>query len=136
MALEDKLYSAEQLDVAALGSGTPAIAINMISPCAWVSVDALTAHAGGGQANATKIDGSVQQARVSIVASAADSIVLPPSYVGAEIAIMNDASANAMNVFPAVGESINLLSANTALSVAIQTVTIFYCFAIGKWKTK
>jgi len=109
--------------------------------------DNVTAHAGGGQANAFAITGPL--IRVTIVASAADSIVLPPAIRGMEVVVVNDAAANAMNVFPASaaqggvagGDSINALAANTALSVAAVNgggagPTVFFCFTNGFWRTK
>jgi hypothetical protein len=46
-----------------------------------------------------------------------------------------------MNVFPAVGETINGAAANAALSVAAVNgggagPTIFICFSNGAWRTK
>lgn len=104
-----------------------------------VAQDNLTAHAGGGQANAVQI--TALQARVTVVASAGDSIILPVSQRGYQIAIVNDAAANACNVFPATGEQINGAGANVAFSLTAQNgggtgPTIFYCFTAGSWRTK
>lgn len=109
--------------------------------------DNVTAHAGGGQANGVPITGPM--IRVTVVATAADSITLPPAVRGMQVEVLNDAALNAMNVFPASqaqggvtgGDSINALAANTALSVAAQNgsgtgPTIFYCFTNGFWRTK
>jgi hypothetical protein len=38
--------------------------------------------------------------------------------------------------FPASGETINALAANTAIAVAPQTVLIFFCGIAGAWWTK
>jgi hypothetical protein len=104
-----------------------------------MAVDTVTAHAGGGQANGVPV--TTPLIRVTVVASAADSITLPPAIRGMEILVLNDAAANAMNVFPAVGETINAGAANAALSVAAQNgagtgPTIFVCFTNGAWRTK
>jgi hypothetical protein len=101
--------------------------------------DTVTAHAGGGQANGVPVVGPM--IRVTVVASAGDSITLPPSVRGMQVIVLNDAAANAMNVFPATGETINAGAANAALSVAAQNgagtgPTIFYCFTNGAWRTK
>lgn len=105
--------------------------------------DNITAHAGGGQASAFAITGPY--ARITIVASAGDSVVLPPSIRGMEITVVNDAAANAANVFPASaaqggvagGDAINALGANTAFSLTVAAgPTIFYCFSNGLWRTK
>jgi hypothetical protein len=105
--------------------------------------DNITAHAGGGQANAVAITGPY--ARITIAASAGDSVVLPPSIRGMEITVVNDAAANAVNVFPASaaqggvsgGDAINALGANAAFSLTVAAgPTIFYCFSNGLWRTK
>lgn len=98
--------------------------------------DNITAHAGGGQALGVPITGPL--ARVTIVASAGDSVTLPNAIRGMEIAIANDAAANSMNVFPAVGESINALGANAAFAEVVSATgpTIFFCFSNGLWRTK
>lgn len=98
------------------------------------TANALTAHAGGGQGSATPI--TTMLAVFATVASAADSAVLPASVQGMTITVANNAAANSMNVFPATGDHINALGANTALAVAAGTITIFYCAVAGTWLTK
>jgi len=113
----------------------------------YAAQDNITAHAGGGQANAVPITSS--QARITTVGTAADSVVLPPAIAGMEIAVLNDAAANACNVFPASqaqggvsgGDSIDNGAQNAAKSLTAQNQTgtgptIFYCFTTGKWRTK
>lgn len=98
------------------------------------TANALTAHAGGGQGSATPI--TTMLAVFTTVGSAGDSAVLPAGVPGMVISVANNAATNSMNVFPATGEHINALSANTALAVAAGTITIFYCSAAGTWLTK
>jgi hypothetical protein len=98
------------------------------------TANALTAHAGGGQGSAVPI--TTMFAVVTTVASAGDSVILPASVQGMVLSVANNAAVNAMNVFPATGEHINALSANTAFSVAAQSLTIFYCSVAGTWITK
>lgn len=93
----------------------------------------LTAHAGGGQANGVLI--TAMQAFFSVVASAGDSARLTNALPGLEIAVINQ-TATSMNVFPAVGEQINGLAANTQVPVAGSTVTVFFCGVAGQWWTK
>jgi hypothetical protein len=100
------------------------------------AADALTAHAGGGQALATPIPGNVQIARVTVVASAGDSLVLPASLAGVEITVVNATAATSMNVFPAVGEITNALAANAAFAVAGGKTCTFYCATAGQWHTQ
>jgi hypothetical protein len=109
--------------------------------------DNIVAHAGGGQANAVPITAPL--ARIVTVATAADSVVLPPAIRGMEVTVVNDAAANSANVFPASaaqggvagGDSINALAANAAFALAAVNgggagPTLFYCFSTGVWRTK
>lgn len=95
--------------------------------------DALTALAGGAQVGATALTAGIN--RVTTVASAADSVILPLATPGLEVVVINAAAANAMNVFPAVGDLINALSANTAISVVANKTMRFHCAVAGKWNT-
>lgn len=93
---------------------------------------AITAFAGGGQASATQLVFGLN--RVSTVASAADSVKLPVcDTAGKVVIVINAAAANAMNVYGQTGETINALSANTALSVAANKVIVFVCGSTGAW---
>lgn len=104
--------------------------------------DSLTAHAGGGITNAIPITAPL--ARVTTVASAGDSVQLPLALRGMEVIVVNDAAANAMNVFPQATDTINNGAAGAALSVlaanngAVTTVfpTVFICYSNGAWRTK
>ena len=99
-----------------------------------MAVDNQTAHAGGGQALGVPITTPIS--RFTTVATAADSATLPPGIRGMEIVVINDAGANAMNVFPAVGETINAGAVNVAFSVVINVPAIFICTTNGAWHTK
>ncbi len=103
------------------------------------TADNLTAHAGGGQASGLLL--TSQNSRVTTVATAADSVVLPPAVAGLTVRVKNAAAANAMNVYPAssaqggvtAGDTINALAANTAISVAANKLIQFTCFTTGQW---
>jgi hypothetical protein len=95
----------------------------------------IVAHAGGGQGAAVQL--TAMNCFIATVATAGDSVKLPPAKVGMEITVINQsATATGPNVFPATGESINALSANTAIAVAPQTVLIFFCGIAGTWWSK
>lgn len=100
---------------------------------AGVAQNALTAFAGGGQASAVQLKYRI--ARVTTVATAADSVILPFAKAGMQMTVINAAAANAMDVFPATGDIINALSANTALSVAANKAIVFTCAVDGTWNT-
>jgi hypothetical protein len=93
----------------------------------------LTAHAGGGQGSALALTASIN--RVTTVATAADSVSLPPSLPGLAITVINAAAANSLNVFPVSGDAINALSANTAFAMAANKTATFYCAVAGTWNS-
>lgn len=102
-----------------------------------VSVEnALTAFAGGGQTSAYQLAASYS--RFTVVGTAADSAKLPTcttALIGLQMTVANADASDAMNVFPAAGEAINLLSANTAISVAATKGMRFTCVANALWQS-
>lgn len=99
---------------------------------ASASDNGLTATAGGGQANGLQLN--YRKSRVTTVATIADSVKLPKAEAGMEMTVIN-AGANSMNVFPATGQSINALAANTAIAVAANSSMTFHCAVDGTWNT-
>ena len=104
----------------------------VVDNVSFSSVNSLTAHAGGGQGSATPLTAAIN--RVSTVATIADSVILPTSTVGNTVTVIN-AGAASMNVFPASGEAINALGANTAFAVAAGKSCEFICTNTGQWHT-
>jgi hypothetical protein len=95
------------------------------------TTNAITAFAGGGQASAVLLTTVIN--RVTTVGTAADSVKLPAAVAGLSITVINAAAANAMNVFPATGDAINALAANTALSIVANKTAVFSCAVAGQW---
>lgn len=91
----------------------------------------LTAKAGGGQAGATALPSDIN--RITTVATAGDSAVLPASVPGMEVTVCNAAAANSMNLFPATGEQINVLGANAAFALAAGKTAVLSCAVAGQW---
>ena len=91
----------------------------------------IAANVGATQGTGTPI--TAMQNQVS-AAGANYSVTLPPSAVGMEITVHN-VSGVALAVFPAVGDAINALAANAALSFGANTSTSFYCNVAGQWYT-
>jgi hypothetical protein len=84
--------------------------------------DALTAHAGGGQANALQLAAGIN--RITVVATAGDSVKLPLAAAGGTVTVINADSTDSLNVFPFLGDTINALGANAAFALAAgKTVT-------------
>jgi hypothetical protein len=93
--------------------------------------DNITAFAGGGQGSATPLLNCLN--RVTVVATIADSVLLPPSAGGLSISVAN-AAVNAVAVFPASGDAINGAAINTAFSVPGGSKTAqFVCSGSGNW---
>lgn len=94
--------------------------------------DNLVALAGGAQNTSPRLKAEVS--RFTKVATAADSCQLPSigsmENQGQPRIVIND-TANAVAVFPAAGENINALGANTALSVPAGQSAIFVPPVVG-----
>ncbi len=109
-------------------------------PCKSAA-DGLVAHAGGGQANGLLLTAQIN--RVITVATAADSVVLPPSVPGLEITVINAAAANSLNIYPAGaaqggvtgGDAINLLGVNAAFAMVVNKCVRFSCVTAGQWQS-
>jgi hypothetical protein len=89
--------------------------------------------AGATQGAATVLN-DVGMINVS-TAAASTGVLLPASAPGKEIVVINN-GANALLIYPAVGDKINALAINAGFSAATTSVTILYCFAAGQWYTK
>lgn len=94
------------------------------------ALNSITAFAGGGQGSAAALTAMIN--RVTTVATIGDSVKLPASAVGMTIVVSN-AGANPMDVFPATGDAINALAANTALRINNGTTVSFWCSVAGTW---
>lgn len=99
------------------------------------SQDGITATAGGGQTNAYQIVS--QTTRVATVATAGDSVQLPPSTPGLELLIINH-GANAMQVYgnTAAGDVIDDQAAASGVSQMANSLVIYSCATAGKWYTE
>ena len=94
------------------------------------SANAITAKPAGTQANSTLMSAAIN--RVTTVATAGDSALLPTAAAGMEITIIN-ASANSMNVFPNTGDAINALAANASYAIAGGKTVSFFTANNGAW---
>lgn len=95
--------------------------------------NAITAHVGGGQGSATALTTAIN--RVTTVATAGNSVKLPAAIAGESIVVINAAASNSMDCFPASGEVINALAANTALAIAANKTVMFVCAVNGTWNS-
>lgn len=109
-------------------------------------VTGITALAGGGQSGATLLafgssggSGQCGAFRVDTVATAADSVRLPPTDgspfsvpVGTEIAVVNN-GANSMQVFGSGTDTINGVATGTGVAQAAGKSAIYKLYAAGAW---
>ena len=95
--------------------------------------DNITATAGGGQAAAFQIN--TQTARITTVATAGDSVMLPPSAPGLEILVINH-GANPMQVFGQSPDTIDDVATGTGVSQMQNSFVLYSCASVGKWYTE
>lgn len=95
------------------------------------AVNAITAFAGGGQTSATPLTGIFN--RISVCATAGDSVLLPTSAAGMSIIVEND-GATALDIFPRTGEFIGTQAVNLAMRIPAGSVVIMNCFVAGTWQ--
>jgi hypothetical protein len=96
------------------------------------ATDNITAHAGGGQSSATQL--TTQTNRVTVVASAGDSVKLPASAPGLELILINAAS-NPMQVYGLGTDTIDGVATGTGVSQMRGSMTIYTCATAGAWFT-
>lgn len=110
----------------------------------WQVSNALTAYAGGGQTNALQLYSIINL--VSTVATAGDSVMLPPTLPanglatsrptdGLIIIIINN-GANNMGVYAAPTETINGGTSSTGVTQGPGTVCIYVCDVAGDWRVQ
>jgi len=96
--------------------------------------DTLTAHAGGTQAAALALSAVKNFHRISVCATAADSVKLPASTAGQIHFIRNDGVASAQ-VFGSGTETINGIATATGVALPANRGALFVCTTVGNWTT-
>lgn len=96
--------------------------------------DSITARAGGGQANAVQL--TAVKSRVSVCATAADSVKLPRTSLnqGTEYLVINDGAAD-LAVFPFDTATIDGGAASASVTVGAGKRASFWSVATGKWQS-
>lgn len=99
----------------------------------YASKDALTAFAGGGQANATQLLNGLN--RVTVVATNDDSVQLPAAVAGTVVGLKNADAAQSIKVFGKNGRSdtINGTAGATGVDQAAGASALYICFVDGAW---
>jgi len=96
------------------------------------TADTLTAHSGGGQASALPLTAAIN--RVTTVAAAADSVLLPPSQPGMTISVIND-GANALQVFGTSPDTIDAAATGTGVALTAAHRAYYVCVTAGAWQS-
>lgn len=96
------------------------------------TANAITAYATGGQANAVLLSATFN--RITVCATAGDSVKLPAAKAGSRVVVFNKGAASC-NVFPGTGDIVNALSANAAYALAATKGAMFVCMVDGTWDT-
>ena len=96
------------------------------------SAASITAHAGGGQANATPI--STAMTLIAISACAGDSVMLPPAMGGQALCISNGGAASSQ-IFTAsgLGGTINGIAGTTGIALAAGKSIMLVSPIQGAW---
>jgi hypothetical protein len=90
----------------------------------------IVAHAGGGQTNATQLNLGINV--ITTVATAGDSVKLPTDVLGQTVVVYNT-GANAANIFPSLGDTINGMAANAPISLPSGSLMAFYGVSTSAW---
>jgi hypothetical protein len=117
-------------------TGTDSIRQNQILQVGFLQesdADNITAFPGGGQANATLLSNELN--KVTTVATAGDSVKLPPSMPGLTIVVSNK-GANSMQVFGSGAGTIDDSATATGVSQMRGSVVIYACHTAGAWNTE
>lgn len=96
---------------------------------ALFSVSTITANNAASQATATAMPSAINRISASV---ATGSVIMPVSTPGSFLTVIND-TANAVNVYPQVGDKLNALAANAAFSLAAGKSADCYCAVAGTW---
>jgi|SRR6267154_1716738 len=85
--------------------------------------------AGAAQGTATVINAAL----VELLTAATAGVLLPISYPGAEVLILNN-SGNAQNIYPNGTDQINAGGASTPISLASAASAGYRCIKVGFWQ--
>lgn len=93
--------------------------------------NAVTAFATGGKTSATQLTGNLN--RISVCATAGDSVKLPASAAGLVVYVLNDGAA-AAQVFGAGTDTINSIATATGVAQGVGVLAVYVCTAAGNWR--
>lgn len=95
------------------------------------TTNAITATASGTQGTSVLLTAVIN--RVTVVASAGDSVKLPVAAPGMQITVINAQATNAMGVFPNTGDQVNEGGANAVFSQPAGKSAVYSCAVALSW---
>lgn len=104
---------------------TLAVPLGLIGGILAVGELGVTAHAGGGQADAELLDYGLNT--VTVVATNADSVKLPPAIAGAIAVVVNADAAQSIQVFGGGTSTINGVATGTGVSQSAGLTGVYVC---------
>lgn len=99
---------------------------------AFNSYQTVTATPAGTQATSILINAA--NVNITVVATAADGIRVPPAKVGMEISIVNSDAADAAQIFASGSDTINATAGAIGVSLAAGAAIILRCIKDGNWR--
>lgn len=97
----------------------------------WSFKNAITATPSGTVSDSVELTETIS--RVTVVATAADGVLLPEARAGMIRVVINADAADAMRVFAAGGSTINGTAGATGVSQAAGLTAIYFCAVNGVW---
>jgi hypothetical protein len=132
IATTDLIHVVDVSDTTDSASGTSKKStISQLLSYIFSTATAITAHAGGGQANATEL--TAHDNEVTTVATSNDSVKLLAATQHLRQTVRNT-SANDLDIYPQSGENFNGLAANAPYTLSGGGIVTFVCFTSGEWK--
>lgn len=117
------------------GAATVADGATLTTPIITLDVQTLAA-AGSAQGDAGSMTLTYPGLCLATGADATKGVKLPAAAAGAMIIVKNDDAANnILKVYPASGDAINALGANSAISMAAKTSAVFAAIDATTWYT-
>lgn len=124
------------VDLQTLNPGGPQLAdVGNVVDCIKRGYGANTYDALTASTTQTQAGGTALHHGLNIVASAAgsDAVTMPATAVlGATLILVNH-SGQTIQLFPAVGGTINAAAANAAVTVATATTSVYVCGVNNQW---
>lgn len=105
--------------------------INLLADLSgFTSKGGLTAFAGGGRTNATHLRNGMN--RITVCATNADSVILPPAKYGSVVIVKNNGAADA-TVYAQGSDTINGTAGATGVTQADPLSALYFCVTDGVW---